>query len=273
MNLALFGMFRSGTNFLWWVLSQDPQFKHSYTEPLHPLLLQDIEKYKHYHSFKDLPQLERYFSSDFAINNYSLRANEPYPELERYLSYLLQENNTLIKINRMSLRTGWFVYNFPHVACIGIIRDPRAVSYSHLVHDINGPWDPIFFDYCMQHKDYRKYLLPLQDALPYVKIIALWRLYAEHMDRLVNTKAMAPVIKLEYLSSNPLEAVATIYRHISHKGIPDEVIKAVKEPSEDAFFWGKGGKKLYEEVPAFMWKEAIKLTGAQEMMEVFGYEM
>lgn len=270
MKLALFGMFRSGTGYLWWILSKDPRFKQCYTEPLHPLLLMEREKYPHYAVYKGLPELEKYFDPDFSFNNHILQDDEEYSELKDYLEYLLQDN-TLIKINRMSFRISWFMHNFPDVDCVGIIRDPRACAYAHLKYNLNGNWDSVFFDLCSTHAQYADYLMPLKDQTAHVKLIAFWRICAEHM---VNSLFLNrwPIVKLEDLNSNEPQIINDLYQDIG-LDIPDKVIKAAKNPSEDAWFWGAKEIDLYKDVSDSVWQSAIEVANAQDMMELFGYEI
>lgn len=273
MKLAIFGMFRSGTGYLWWLLSQDPRFKHCYTEPLHPLLLYEMEKYDHYAIYKGLPELEKYFDPDFSFNKYRLEYNEEYPELKAYLKYLLQDD-TLIKINRMPLRIGWFMFNFsPDIKCVGIIRDPRACAYGHLNYRFDGAWDSVFFDLCASYPQYANYLNPLKNKAPHVKLIAFWRICAEHMyNWFIRTVDKQPIIRLEDLNADEPKVIADLYRSLD-LDVPPELAWEAKNPSDYAFFWGGKENLLYQDVPRETWREAIRIAKAEDMMNLYGYEI
>ncbi|KKL65744.1 hypothetical protein LCGC14_2151940, partial [marine sediment metagenome] len=155
MKLAIFGMFRSGTSYLWWTLLKDERFEHCYYEPLHPYLLDDRKEHKHYSMYNMLEDLEKYFNWNLAFDKYIMEPEEDNDRLKVYLSYLIRED-TLIKVNRMSFRISWFKKNFPDVKCAGIIRDPRAFAYSH-TRD-GRVWDPIFFNFCLANNRFKEYL-------------------------------------------------------------------------------------------------------------------
>lgn len=261
MKLVIFGMFRSGTSYLWWTLSKDERFKHSYYEPLHPHLLDDRKGYKHYVSYNELKDLEKYFNWNLAFNKYVMKEDEENFQLKRYLNYLIKEN-TLVKINRMSFRISWFKKNFPDVKCIGIIRDPRAYAYSHIR---NGRmWDPIFFDLCLGDSRFNDYLDPLKDESDLVKLLAFWKICAEEM--LLNML----IITIENLNKDISSTISSLYKYVGYEIPVKSILDAILAPDDYTSFWGDVTVR-YNEVAEEVWKTAIDKTGIKDLMEGFGY--
>lgn len=259
MKLAIFGMFRSGTNFFWWLLSKDSRFKNSYVEPLHPLLLEERKKYRHYEIYNSLPELEKYFSPLFAFNNFVMKREESYPELKAYLDYLIKDD-TLIKINRMPFRINWFMKNFPDVKCVGIIRDPRDYAYAHMV---NGPWDPIFFNICAKDKRFMKHFKPLSNEADAVKLLMFWKACLNEM-----VESGMPLITIEDLNLVGLDIVEKLYDNLGF-GVTEEVKGAFSDPDSYSYFWGNN--LGHGEVSDTIWSEAIRKTNMEGLINSLGY--
>lgn len=259
MKLAIFGMFRSGTNYLWHLLSKDKRFKYCYTEPLHPYLLDQRREYKHYSLYNELEDLEKYFNWNLTFHKYVMDVEEENDRLKSYLSYLIKED-TLIKINRMPFRIGWFKKNFPEVKCAGIIRDPRAYAYAHVLN--GGEWDSIFFDLCLEEERFHNYLEPFWNEHSLVKLLAFWKICAEEMKKHIY------LITIEGLNLNRSFTLSNLYRsvHIEHF---QEHLDFMK-PDKDSYFWGDS-TKYYTDISRNFWSEAIEKTGIKDLMVQFGY--
>lgn len=260
MKLAIFGMFRSGTGYLWHLLSKDKRFKYSYTEPLHPYLLDERKKYKHYSIYNELEDFGDYFNWNLAFKQYVMKEDEENFQLKRYLDYLIKED-TLIKINRMSFRITWFKKNFPDVKCAGIVRDPRAFAYSHIRN--NREWNPIFFNLCLASDRFNNYLGPLKDESAYIKLLAFWKLCVEEMISKI------PVITIEELNTDRISTLSSLYSAV-RMDAPD--LERDLIPDSYSLFWGDS-TKYYNEVKSEVWEEAIEKAGVADWMRILGYEI
>ncbi len=259
-------MFRSGTNYLWHILSKDKRFKQCYTEPLHPYLLDEREKYKHYTIYNELKDFEKYFNWNLAFKQYVMEPNEENEKLRDYLDYLIKED-TLIKINRMSFRISWFKKNFPDVKCAGIVRDPRAFAYAHILN--GGEWDPIFFNLCLADSKFNGYLDSLKDESVFVKLLAFWKLCVEEM--LLSTSPL-PMMTIEELNKDRVLALSNLYESIGVEFLDFADVVFDLVPDNDSYFWGDS-TKYYDQVGSEVWEEAIEKTGIAEWMGIFGYEV
>ncbi len=256
-------MFRSGTNYLWHLLSKDKRFKQCYTEPLHPYLLDERKKYKHYAILNELEDFEKYFNWNLAFKQYVMEKNEENFQLKRYLDYLIIDN-TLIKINRMSFKINWFKKNFPDVKCAGIVRDPRAFAFAHVLN--GAEWDPIFFDLCLASSKFNDYLDPLKDESVFVKLLAFWKLCVEEM--LLSTSPL-PIMTIEDLNKDRVSTLTKLYKSFQGIVFIDEIREKLT-PDKDSYFWGDN-TKYYDQVESKVWEEAIEKTGIAEWMGIFGY--
>ncbi|KKK47097.1 hypothetical protein LCGC14_3158630 [marine sediment metagenome] len=265
MKLAIFGMFRSGTNYLWHLLSKDKRFKQCYTEPLHPHLLDEREKHKHYAIYND-SEIDKYFNWNLAFRQYVMEKIDVNFELKRYLDYLIIDN-TLIKINRMSFRINWFRKNFPDVKCAGIVRDPRAFAFAHVLN--GAEWDPIFFDLCLASSKFNDYLDPLKDESVFVKLLAFWKLCVEEM--LLSTSPL-PIMTIEDLNKDRVSTLSNLYESIGLEFCDFASVLPDLVPDTDSYFWGDS-TKYYDQVESKVWEEAIEKTGVAEWMGIFGYEV
>lgn len=261
LKLAIFSMFRSGSNYLWYLMSKDKRFEYSYTEPLHPNLRKERKHHKHYASYNDLEDFEKYFGWGLVFEKYIMSVDEDNDRLKNYLDYLIKPN-TLIKINRMSFRIKWFQKNFSEVKCAGIIRDPRAFAMAHILNGA-ASWDSIFFDICLRNDKFKEYLEPFKKASVITKLLAFWRLCAEEMLHL-------PLITIEDLNRNRVRALTKLYRSFQGIVFIDDIRNNLV-PDDYAFFWGDS-TKYYDQITNNEWDKSIELTGIEDLMKRFGYE-
>ena len=236
MKLAIFGMFRSGTSYLWYCMSKDKRFKYSYYEPLHPHLLDDRKNHKHYAVYNDLEEIEKYHYYNLAFKKYILEPDDEYNDLRNYLNYLIRPN-TLLKINRMPFRIKWFQKNFPEVKCVGILRDPRAFAYSHTR---NGRvWDTIFFDLCLGDPKFNEYLEPLKNEPALTKLLAFWKLCAEEMIQSLH------LVTIEHANKDLAGVIIDVY-HSCELKIAMSTLDDILEPDDYTLFWGDSTKRYTE---------------------------
>ena len=261
LKLAIFGMFRSGTNYLWYLLSKDKGFKYSYTEPLHPNLLEERKNHKHYAAYNDLEDLEKHFGWGLVFEKYIMGVDEDNDRLKNYLNFLIKPD-TLIKINRMPFRIKWFQKNFSDVKCAGIIRDPRAFAMAHILNGTSN-WDQVFFNLCLENNRFKEYLEPFKNEEVIVKLLAFWKLCAEEMVHL-------PLITIEDLNKNRVRTLTKLYKSFQGIVFIDDIRNDLV-PDDYAFFWGDN-TIYHNQIFESAWNEAIQKTGIEDLMKRFGYK-
>lgn len=283
------GMFRSGTTLLWRILAADPRLKHVFCEPLHPDLPRQIERFDHYKEYEEFPQAMKKWSPQFHHDKIRLKSSDKYDTLEAYLNEIMRDG-ALIKFCRMNLRLGWLLAQLSPVIVINMVRDPRAVVYSHLkrsekpIHARRVNWNNWFsadyFDLYSQVPEWSDYLRSKKRKLPYMKIMALWRVNVEQSIRDLQSSNGRSWINVRYedLISQPVVTMERIYALWGEEP-PSVVIENARgEATHDL-----GGHKKWQDpvnskwisewqaVDSSIWQEGCKAAGIELTMRWFGY--
>lgn len=130
--------FRSGSSFLWKVLSaldgvstiyepfNEDRFTSRYmtsqTDPTHL----GISSYRD--ASHDIDGLSQGFSREWSTNNLLLTERSYMPDMESYLSALIGSlpHRPILQFNRADFRLGWLRQTFPDCTIVHLYRDPRA---------------------------------------------------------------------------------------------------------------------------------------------------
>lgn len=314
--LIISGMFRSGTTLLWRVLSADPLYENSFLEPLHPELPNEVEAVKAYKIYKKHPEILHKWSSSFYLEKFYLTKEQEYPELKEYLSELICQNN-LIKSTRTTLRLNWLLDRFLSAFVINVVRDPRAVCFSYarkgnikkqgflkkafwkLKSEIFGAtapsvylpspdlnlniyWTSDYFKLLESVEPWSNYVKSLADKLPYIKILALWRINVEQSLKDLDDygKGRSVTILHEDFCRAPLQTLNRVYRHLGRE-LPEEIKKEVKGNSVQDLGAISGHKfhlKIsdkwlgqWKQVNNKIWEQGLIQAGIIPLMQRLGY--
>jgi len=145
--------YRTGSSYLYSLFSS---LKNTvaFLEPLHPNLLDIIDKDKNWHethkliashTFKskyfneykslDVSCLSSLYKDYFSYRKILASASDGYDELKDYLGFILAsvpEKLKVLQFNRVDYRLGWLKFNFPQALIVNLRRNPRDIYASYV---------------------------------------------------------------------------------------------------------------------------------------------
>jgi len=262
------GMYRSGTSFLWRILSEDPYYKIKLYEPLHPDILNQSKINDAMRIYNEDKTLTKHWSPDFNLTKIRLKANDRYTELKNYFNDIIRPK-TIIKTTRMNLRLGWLLKNFKNIFIINLVRDPRAVCYSYLrrseqlyffkqkkirdfylcfnyyiknilkqhkntLKNTSRYWHNEYLRLLIHDKKWGSYARQFKYSLPPEKILALYRINYqqsfEDLDQFPENNHL--LIKFEDFINEPQNVLNNIYNKLNFNEVPQEVLNSINKKSQ-----------------------------------------
>jgi hypothetical protein len=147
--------YRTGSSYLYSLFSS---LKNTvaFLEPLHPNLLDIIDKDENWHethkiiashTFKskyfneykaldvDVSSLSSLYKDYFSSRKILASASDVYDELKSYLEFIIASASEKLKVlqfNRVDYRLGWLKFNFPQALIVNLRRNPRDIYASYV---------------------------------------------------------------------------------------------------------------------------------------------